>query len=107
MSIFVGPDREETLETLRSPSVASRVPLTLGAHQPQAVIDTMGGMWVLFPLELDAEAARTAAAEAHANGDPWLPSMEWQFLERGRSIASARTAEQLADAIEQIDWIWS
>lgn len=106
MAPYIGPSREQVLRWLRSANPASRLPITLGVYAPQAIIDRDDKRWILCPLELDDEAARKAGEEARSNGEPWMPEMQWDFLEKSAPLVAAETIHDFVEALESLEWCW-
>jgi hypothetical protein len=78
----------------------------LGVYSPQAIIDHDDDGWVLCPLKLDEEAARKAGEEARSNGEPWMPEMQWEFLQKSAPLVAAATIADFIDALESLEWRW-
>jgi hypothetical protein len=103
MAPFLGPDKRAVLRKLRGGST-SGFPLTLGVNQPQAVIQSEPGRWVLRTLVMDHAAADAAGRAALESGQSWMPEMAWRFLAPGPIVAEATTRATLADALERGEW---
>jgi hypothetical protein len=107
MAMFVGPSRAELIAALRRWPKESRLPLTLGLHEPQARVDREGDRWVIRTLRLDADAARAEGDARRARGEPWMPEMQWAFLEPADVVIESDTKEAFIAAIETMPWQWS
>src|SRR5437868_9063870 len=105
MAPFFGLTREQLLARLRS--FWPRLPITLGAGAPQAVVERDGADWVLRPLVHDRAALERARTESMASGGGWMPEMEFQFLAAGDAIVRAPTRKAFIAAIEAMEWRWS
>lgn len=103
---FQGPSREELLSKLRGRLEGDTLPITLGRYSPQAVLDVEDGVFMLWSLELDHEAARREGEARMARGEPWMPEMEYRFIGKGKVLLKAASQEELIQAIEKMSWTY-
>jgi hypothetical protein len=102
MAPFVGPTRIELIEQLWK--WRPRLPITIGRHRPQAIVDRRAGRWLLVPLEIDRERAVRAGEEALASGGMWVPEMEWRFLTEGLPLVDEADKASFLERIRTIEY---
>jgi hypothetical protein len=103
MAPFQGPSRAELLKLLRGWRATSKLPLTLGKYEPQAIVECEGDEWRIRLLEHDPKLVAEMEARQKAEGY-LMPEHYFQCLVPGKVLLTAPSRDDFIAVIEKMTW---
>jgi hypothetical protein len=82
-----------------------RLPFAFGSPHPCVAVVEQEGVFRIRALVVDEAESAAAAADAHANGRPWMPELHYGLGKPvGKIYAQAASRDELADTARTMDW---